>query len=876
MMITVLLRCVTRLAPEPLRSTLRDAGAATVREVVAAEVARRGPLAGLATGGREVAGILLAALRARAGRTVPVTIDARPTKAHRPPGRPSMLIDDIRHAWRRITSRPATIVAAAAMLALGIGLTTAMFTLADSLLFRPVPFEDPDRLTGLSMFGPGGGRYAVSAPVHRAWRESPAFDAVEAANAVPVLVETEAGPLERRGALITGGLFEMLDVRPIRGRLFAPEEGRAGASDVVLISEDLWRSAFGADSGIVGRRIVVDDAPVQVVGVLPADFRFPEWNTLVWRPIDYDVPPPNHAATLPVSFVRFAADIPEPDALRIATEASHGADPETEQLTATPRPLGGFRSNAYYDRAIPLLFAGVGLVFLVLCANVSSLLLVRLGARRQEFGLCSALGASRVRLLRQALTESVILGVIGSVMGVALAWMLVSVSRAVLPEPFLLRTLNPLNLDTRALLAACAFGGLATFVAGVLPAWVGTRLSPAESLRLAERGGTESRASRAVTRGLIVSEIALACTLLVGATTLVRSFVNIVTADRGLQTEGVVTAWISMRAPDFPDPAARDSMRMAVEDELRSLPGVRQMALSFGLPPDGGYIRFGDDWRSDVPGAEPLNLITDSYDVGPDFFELYGIPLLRGRTFASGDTEFDVIVGGRLADLFWPGLDPVGRSFMRGDNQYRVIGLVQETTLPSIDSTADRPEFYSPVRSLDAQFMASLRCGADCPSAALIRQRLLRLNPAINVVDVGPLDAKYAEQYAQPRAAAALGSTFAVIAVLAAAGGLFSVLSFAVARRRREFGIRTALGATGAQLRGLVLRDGLTIAAAGVAIGAGCAWLLARSLTALQCGPPARPRRPTPSRCSAKNKDRGQVLLSDVGTTFAPTSLSKT
>jgi predicted permease len=747
-----------------------------------------------------------------------------------------MLFDDIRHALRRVAARPATIVAAAAMLGLGIGLTTAMFTLADSLLLRPVPFPAAERLTALSMMGPRGGRYAVSVPVFRAWRDSPAFDAVEAANGEAFVIETDAGPIERQGALATRGLFDLLGARPLRGRLFAEGEGRAGADDVVLISEDLWRSAFGAAPDTIGRRIVIDDRPAEVVGILPADFRFPAWNTLIWRPIDYDAPPAGRAAVQPIAVVRFAPGVPPPDALRVATEAARAVDAGMRQLDASPRALGGFRRTAYYDRAIPLLFAGVGLVFVVLCANVSSLLLVRLGARRREFGLCSALGASRLRLLRQAVLESVMLGAAGSAIGIALAWGLVSASRSLLPEPFLLRTLNPLDLDARALLAACASGALATFLAGVLPAWVGTRLPPSASLRAAERSGTESRASRAVTRGLIVTEIALACTLLVGATLLVRSFVNLVTADRGLDADGVVTAWISLRASDFPDPSARDAMRVAVEDELRSLPGVTRMALSFGLPPDGGYIHFGDDWMSDRPGAAPIDMIVNSYDVGADFFELYGIPLLAGRTFASGDTRFDVVVGQRLAEIFWPGLNPIGRSFTLGKDRYRVIGLAGETRFPSVDPEVDRPEFYKPVGPLAGQFMASLRCPADCPSPAAIRQRISRLSPLIRVVEAGPLEAAYAEQFAQPRAAAALGSAFAVIAMLAAAGGLFGVLSSAVGQRRREFGIRTALGATRGGLRRLVLREGLTIAVTGVAVGAGGAWLLARSLSALQYG----------------------------------------
>ena len=752
--------------------------------------------------------------------------------------RTDVLVDDVRRAWRRMVSQPGTILGAAAMLGVGIGLTTATFTIADSLLFKSVPFRDPGRLAQLTMANRAGGPLTVPVSVYEAWREIRVLDAVEAANAETFLIDTDGGPIERRGALVTSGLFDMLDVRPIRGRLFEPGEGRAGTDDVVLISEDLWRSVYGADPEMIGRKIVIQDASVYVVGILPGDFRFPEGNTLLWRPIDYGAPPPQWASTVPIAFVRFAADVTRPDALRIATEAAHAVESDLRswELVATPRPLGGLRNDAYYSRAIRLLFASVALVFLVLCANASSLLLVRVGDRRRDFGLRSALGASRTRLLSQALAEMTVLWVGGSAIGVALAFVLVSTSRAVLPESFLLHTLNPMNLDTRALLSACGFGAQATLAAGIPPAFVGTRVSLSEALRSVGHGSTESQASRAVTRTLIVTEIALSCALLVGATLLVRSFVNIVTADRGLETRGVVTASIWLRSSDLPDSAAQDALRIAVESELRSLPGVRQLALSFGVPPAGGYVHLDHEWRPATAGSAAIAMTAYSYDVGADFFQLYEIPLLSGRTFRDGDSRVDVVVGERMAELLWPGLDPVGRSFTYGDERFSVIGLAGETSFPSIDPSLDLPEFYKPVRSLGAYFMASLRCASECPNAASIRQRLVRLSADVDVVDVGPLEAKYAEQFAQVRALAALGAAFACVALLAAAGGLFGVLTLAVSRRRRELGVRTALGATGRELRGLVLRDGLAILLAGVLIGCGFAWALARSFRAFQYG----------------------------------------
>jgi putative ABC transport system permease protein len=748
-----------------------------------------------------------------------------------------MVFDDIRHAWRRIRSKPATVIGAAAMLALGIALTTAMFTIADTLLLRPVPFDDPERLARVSMMGPRGGRIAVSPAVFLAWQSSAAFSAVESATTSTSVLETSGGPIARATAAVTPGLFQMLGVRPIRGRAFDMQDGRPGTTDRVVISEDLWRSAFSADPQLVGRTIVVDGQSVHVAGILPADFRFPQWDTVMWRPIQFESSSLASGADAPIAFVRFAAGVPQSDALRLASDAAHAADPSTATLAAQADAMAGVRLNRYYAQAVPLLFGGVALVFLVLCANASSLLLVRLTERRREFSMCAALGASRGRLLRQALIESSMLGAIGAVGGLALAAALLAVARGFLPEAFLLRTLNPLNMDTRALAAACAGGALATLVTGIWPAWLGTRRISADSLKTGDRGFTESRTTQLVARGLVVAETAFACMLMVGAVLLVRSFVNLAQTDRGLDTSGVVIARISLPRTAFADAAARSAMTSAIETEVKGLHGVEEAALSFGLPPDGGAFHTYE-WRSDLP-REAGTMTVESYDVGSDFFELYRIPLVRGRGFQPADTRNDVIVGERLASSLWPGIDPIGRSFSYGKQQHRVVGVAREIHHPSIDPRVDRPEFYQPLSAAarsGGQFMMSLRCRQTCPDGAVIRQRLRGISPAINVVDVGPLEAEYFEQLAGPRAAAALGFTFAAVGVVAAAGGLFGVLSYVVGRRRREFGVRVALGASQPQLRRLVLRDGIVVGVAGLALGSFGGWWLARGLSSLQYG----------------------------------------
>ena len=370
------------------------------------------------------------------------------------------------------------------------------------------------------------------------------------------------------------------------------------------------------------------------------------------------------------------------------------------------------------------------------------------------------------------------------------------------------------------------------------PAWVGTRPDRTSSLTSAARVGAESRGARTLTRALLVAELALACTLLVGATLLVRSFINLASVDLGLHAEGVLTAWIALPAKGFPDRPSRVAITAALEDNIRHLPGVDNIALSTGLPPRGGATYFSDHWRGDGPDARPLKMTVSGYGVGPDFFELYGIPLLAGRSFQAGDGPDDVIVGERLAARLWPGQNPVGRTFHFDNDRLRghVVGLAREIRFPSLETYRDHPEFYQPFELGGGNVDMNIRCRDRCPDEAVVRRQVLATVPGASIVTLGLLSDRYREELARPRGAAALGSTFALIAVLAAAGGLFSVLTYAVGRRRREFGIRTALGASPAQIRRLVLRDGAGVAALGVGVGILASAALARVISSVEYG----------------------------------------
>lgn len=741
---------------------------------------------------------------------------------------------DVRFAVR-VLHRGGTGWAAVAMLALAIGITTAMFTVVDALLLRPAPFENPEQLAHVYMGTERGGPGGIPMEVVRAWRDSGAFARVEAASRQTVLVDAAGTIAVRNLAHVTPGMFELLGgVRPIRGRLFDATDAGAGADDRILISEDVWTAMLGRDPDVVGRTILVDEKPLVIVGVLPSEFRFPSWTTGIWRATRFE-------KRSPPAYVRFRGNVPRADAERLATDLARTVDPSytTRGYFLRVQELAEYVLDRDSQRSIPPLAAGVVLVFLVLCANVSGLLLARLTARQREFATRSALGASRGRLLRQALIEGASIGLIAVIVGTGVAWALVSLARTFLPEAFLFATLNPVDLDARALAVASLAGFIATIAAGLLPAWIGTRVDVDQSLRVTDRGGTDTRAARIFTRGFLVGQIALACMLLVGATLLVRSFVNLAGTDRGLDVEDVMVARVELPSTAFTDTESRVSAVRVLEDALRSLPGVDQVAWSYGQPP-GGAVNYDGDVQSDLPGSQPHNLWVDRHVVQPAFFAIYGIPVIRGRIFGPQDAATDVIVGERLAALLWPGLDPLGRSFVMDEQRVRlrVIGVAREIHNPTLDDSADNPEFYTAHNSgwLGALAMANIRCRGACPDPALMRQRLTRAHAGVEVDYVRPAVDWYVRELARPRAAAALGFTFAVIATLAAAGGLFSVLSYGVARRRRELGIRSALGASSSQLAQVVVRDSAIVAFAGLCAGALASWWMARALASSQYG----------------------------------------
>jgi predicted permease len=431
--------------------------------------------------------------------------------------------------------------------------------------------------------------------------------------------------------------------------------------------------------------------------------------------------------------------------------------------------------------------------------------------------------------------ENAVIGALAAAAGLGAAWLFTKSVLSIVPLSMATRTLNPIGVDLRAVGVASMLGFFATVIAGLPPAWIGTRVSPLESLRLNSRGSTDSRESRVWTRALLVGEVALATTLLVGAGLLTASFVRLTRIDPGIDTRSVMTAWVALPAFNYKDKTAIIPAAESLRAHAAAMPGISAASLSFGMPPGGGALHFGDV-TSDT-GRKAARMIVSSQSLGPDAFRVFGIRILEGRSFDGDGAADDVIVGRGLATRLWPGVSAVGHSFSIDSQTYHVIGVAAEVQSALSDPSIDLPEFYERFQpGQSRQLMLGMRCAAQCPNVESVRTWIRSAGAGFLISSVDSLENGYNAQFDKPRAAATLGLIFASLALLASAGGLFSVLTYAVGQRRREFGVRVALGANPARLQLIVLADGLLIAAAGLALGAVAAWMTSRWMASLIYG----------------------------------------
>ncbi|HEX3160361.1 MAG TPA: ABC transporter permease [Gemmatimonadaceae bacterium] len=757
-------------------------------------------------------------------------------------------MDDIRYSLRRLRNSPGFTLVVVLTLALGIGANTAIFSVVNAVLLRPLPYRDPGQLVTIEHYYSGANE--IEAPVsstgfadYRDRTRSFARMAVESGWG-PNL--TGAGEPERLTASrVSGHFFDVLGVQPALGRTLRPDEDAPGHERVVVLSDGLWRRLYGADPGVVGRTMVLDGESHEVVGVMPPGFRdFFNRRVELWRPLALPPEQYHNDQARTNEWLNLTARLAPGVAVEQArTEMTQFAErlkrdyadayPPYWTLTVTPlREQGVGDTRA----ALLVLLGAVGFVLLIACANVANLLLARGATRLKEVAVRSALGAGRWALVRQLLTESMLLAVGGGLAGLALAWLGVKALTAW--NPANVGWTDDLRLDAPVLAFTLGVAALTGLLFGLVPSLQTARPDLQETLRDGGRGAHAERGGQALRRSLVVAEVALALMLLAGAGLLIKSFSRLQQVDPGFSPERLLTFNLALPQAKYPT----DTQQIAFFDQLlprlAAIPGVQGAGATSVLPFGGSWSTASFSVEGFTPGDGEPGPWGDIRYVSPGFLSTLRAPLLRGRLLAESDDATRprvAVVDEELAKRFWPDDDPVGKRITFGDPDsagtrwIEVVGVVGHTAHEGLDADR-RVQVYLSYRQRGLPNMAvALRTTGDPVQLTNVVRRAVReLDPDQPISRVKSMDALVAESVGPRRLAATLLALFAGIALLMAAIGIYGVMSYSVAQRTRELGVRMALGARRRDVLAMVVRQGMGLVLLGVGIGVVGALALAR------------------------------------------------
>jgi predicted permease len=748
------------------------------------------------------------------------------------------LLQDTRFAFRMLRKNPGFTAVVVLTLALGIGANTAIFSVVYAVLLKPLPFAEPDRLFNVFDTQPqegvtGTGWSYANFAEYRA--ENHIFSEM-AGNQQHQLTLTGRGePRVVNTGVVTPELFSMLGEKPLLGRTFLPEEGKPGSAAVALLSEGLWRETFGADPNIIGSAITLDKRPHTVVGIMRAGFRFPAIveDEQVWIPLAQD---PLFGSWMEKRSGHW---------LRVTGRLKPGvtmaqAQAEMEAFSARLAKEFPAENQGWVIRMVPLrdmivenvrpallvLLSSVGLVLLIACANVANLLLARATSRAREIAVRSALGAGRSRIIRQLLSETALLGLLGGIAGIALAYLGVRVLGSLLPES-LPRT-GEIGVDGFVLGFALLLSVLASCGFGLAPALFAAKSKLQGSLRESSARSGESSGGRRARNILAAAEIGLATVLLVAAGLLLRSFANLTAVRPGFDVQHVVKASVSLPRFQYSDPRQWAAFSNELLAHMQAQPAMRDSAMVVPLPITDGFINLGFD----IPGAPPASAGTSRtanfVSASPDYFRVMGIPLMAGRLFTAQDNLSAprvTVISQAFARMHFPNQDPMGKQLKFGfpfENVgvREIVGVVGDVRDVSLGQ-APAPMMYVPFAQ--APFWGGnliVKSSLDLASVtATIRDQVHQIDKDLPVTDVALLPAAVEASMAQPRFRTLLLGLFAGMALVLAAVGIFGVISYSVSRRTNEIGIRVALGAEGSDVLRQVLGEGARLAAAGLLVG---------------------------------------------------------
>jgi putative ABC transport system permease protein len=767
----------------------------------------------------------------------------------------SGLFQDLRYALRQLRKSPGFAVVAVTTLALGIGANSAIFSVIDAVLLRPLPFHDPGRLVAVKTTEPGRlDNIGVSYPAFLDWRSrNHVLDGISAFRVDDFTITGRSEPAHLTGAVVSANMFSVLGVAPVIGRDFVPaEDNPTGTGLPIILSHSLWQNRFGSDPNIAGQSLTVDGNPFTVVGVMPAGFQFPVQRTPVefWTTIALDAQGSN-----PMTAQRGAAYLDAIARLKpqvaLATAQTEMSELQSAVNMQYPenRPKGiSIVSEADavvgdMRRGLYILFGAVGLVLLIACANLANLLLARATARNREISVRSALGATRWMIVRQLLTESLLLAVAGAAAGLGLASWGVRILTALAPDDLPRITESGLNLQVLIFTTLVAiFTGI---LFGLVPALQATKPDLAASLKEGGRSGTETVTRSRLRSALITTEMALAIVLLVAAGLLLRSLLGLGKVDPGFAKNHVITFGLDL--PGRYGQPERVEFYRSLLAQVRATPGVHSASAAFPLPLSAGDVKtsFEVEGRP-VKGSELP--VTTLHVIDNDYFLTLGIPLLRGRAFnlqddAEGATPV-VIISQTLAKQAFFGEDPIGRrikpDISSGKNNAPmrvVVGVAGDVKAEGLGSPSIA-ESYVPYAQLPFAPMSVVVRTEIAPANMVptLTTEVQSLDSALPLLHIKTLDEYVSDSIVGTRFEAVLLGTFGILAFLLTAVGLYGVISYTVAQRTRDIGIRLALGADRNAILGMVVKNGTLLAGAGTLIGLATAFLLTRLIASLLYG----------------------------------------
>jgi putative ABC transport system permease protein len=760
----------------------------------------------------------------------------------------STLLYDLRYGVRMLLKNPGFTFAALITLALGIASSTAIFSVIDGVLLHPLSYPDSERIMTVEPTQRSTGTPGVdSAPANYIdWAaQNDVFSYMAAARGEQTSLSDGDRPERVRGTMTTASLFPLFGVSPVLGRALMPSDEQPGHNHVVVLSSELWARRYGSDPGIIGREISLNDEPHTVVGVMPPNFQ-PDGYGELWIPSRFGVPTnsirpntdprPIRDSTYLDVWGRLKPGVTlekartEMDAIGRRLETQYPNDNRDTGIRVTPLHevvVGGIRP------VLLLLFAAVGFLLFIGCANVANLLLARAATRSREISIRAAMGASRMRLVRQLLTESVLLSIIGGALGALLAAWAIPVLMAMAPPA--LRTFKDIGLNGEVLGFSLSVSIVTGILFGLAPALSSSSGSPAEALKQGERGSTGGGSRRRAF--LIATEVGLSLILLIGAGLMIKSFANLTKVDPGFNADRLLIFNIGASATANEDQQLQ--FYQQVVQRVATVPGVQRVAAVSRLPFSGG----NSSRPFNRPGGTKRHQ-TDIRIATPDYFQTMGIPLVRGRNFNESDTKDSThvaIINEECAKQVFPGEDPIGQfieNFGPKNEKLQVVGVVGNVRHLALETTP-RPELYQPLgQGTWPSVFVAIRTAPENALTLLpaVQQAVWSVNKSVPLGNPRTMNDLIARTLLQKKFTMLLLSIFAGAALVLAAIGLYGVISYSVAQRTRELGIRIALGAQRGDVLRLILRQGMTLVAAGVVFGIAASLGLTRLIASLLYG----------------------------------------